>query len=223
MYFNNTQLLQNTLLPYFCNEYPLISINKQFSKLNYEKYNTHLQPHDIIETYYPKTQRIKKRETYKNGKCHGLQEIWYDIRSDEIEGSSNIHRTRHYCRNGLYHGLYEEWYASGQLKEKSWHKDGGDDGLYESWYENGKLAETYTCKHDGLDGVYKSWWSNGNIKLKCNYVDGKLDGSYNEYYENGRPWLKCKYNNGNVHGLYEYWHKNGNYQKSKYDNGTYIK
>ncbi len=38
-YFNNTILLQNTLLPYFCNEYPLIFINKQFQKLNYEKYS----------------------------------------------------------------------------------------------------------------------------------------------------------------------------------------
>ena len=41
MYFENIQLLQNTLLKYFSDEYPLKLLNKKFSTLNYEKYNTH--------------------------------------------------------------------------------------------------------------------------------------------------------------------------------------
>ena len=48
-YFNIIVLLQNTLLPYFCDEIPLISINKKFYNLNYEKYNIRLQPHGIVE------------------------------------------------------------------------------------------------------------------------------------------------------------------------------
>lgn len=62
IYFQNTELLQNTLLPYFCVEEPLKSINKLFSELNYEKYNTHLQPHGIIKTYYMQTMTIKERK-----------------------------------------------------------------------------------------------------------------------------------------------------------------
>lgn len=77
-YLKNTHLLQNTLLPYFCDEYPLVSLNKLFSNLNYERYNTHTQPHGIIETYNLKTKNIEKRENYRNGKLHGLYEEWYD-------------------------------------------------------------------------------------------------------------------------------------------------
>lgn len=73
-YFNNTQLLQNTLLPYFHHPYPLKLLNKKFNTLNYEKYNTNLQPHGILETYNPKTKLILERETYKNGILNGLSE-----------------------------------------------------------------------------------------------------------------------------------------------------
>jgi hypothetical protein len=62
-YFGNVQLLQSTLLPYFCNEQPLKLVNKQFYRLNYEKYNTHYQPHGILEIYYLETQTIKSRQT----------------------------------------------------------------------------------------------------------------------------------------------------------------
>jgi len=52
MYFENIPLLQNTLLLYFDTENPLNLINKQFRKLNYEKYLTHRQPHGIFKSYY---------------------------------------------------------------------------------------------------------------------------------------------------------------------------
>ncbi len=68
MYFENIQLLQNTLLKYFSDEYPFKLLNKKFSTLNYEKYNTHYQLHGIIETYYIDTKTLQKRVTYKNGK-----------------------------------------------------------------------------------------------------------------------------------------------------------
>jgi antitoxin component YwqK of YwqJK toxin-antitoxin module len=66
-YFNNSELLQNTLLLYFCDEKLLKLINKLFYKLNYEKYLIHTQPHGIVETYYENS-KIKERKTYKNGK-----------------------------------------------------------------------------------------------------------------------------------------------------------
>ncbi len=88
IYFNNTQLLQNTLLSYFDIPLPLVSLNKRFSNLNYEKYNTHIQPHGIIESYHIKTKNIYQKIDYKpssgtrpkgvNGKLNGLFEEWYD-------------------------------------------------------------------------------------------------------------------------------------------------
>jgi hypothetical protein len=67
-YFNDIPLLQNTLLPYFCDQYPLVCINKKFKTLNYAKYNTLLQPHGIVEIYYNGTKIIEEKITYKNGK-----------------------------------------------------------------------------------------------------------------------------------------------------------
>ncbi len=48
MYFENTILLQNTLLSYFCDKYPLKILNKQFNILIYEKYNALLKTHGIL-------------------------------------------------------------------------------------------------------------------------------------------------------------------------------
>ena len=76
-YFENVILLQNTLLPYFCDEILLKTVNKVFSKLNYEKFLTHLQPHGIMESYYPETKIIDKRITYKNGFQDGLSEKYH--------------------------------------------------------------------------------------------------------------------------------------------------
>jgi len=126
-YFNNSTLLENTLLPYFCEPEPLKLINKIFLSLNYEKYNTHIQPHGIIETYYRKTKILAKRETYKNGKLNGLHEGWYE--NGKLQDISN-------CKNDLFHGLYETFYLSGKLWNRCWYKNGILDGLWEMWYEN---------------------------------------------------------------------------------------
>jgi len=77
-YFNDILILQNTLLPYFCEAEPLKYLNKQFLKLNYEKYNTYIQPHGIVETCDLKTKMMRDSKTYKNGKLHGLQEYYDD-------------------------------------------------------------------------------------------------------------------------------------------------
>jgi len=71
-YFNSTDLLQNTLLPYFCDEESLKLVNKIFYGLNYEKYNTHLKPHGIVKTYYSDNKKTFDTKTYKNGKLNGL-------------------------------------------------------------------------------------------------------------------------------------------------------
>ncbi len=132
-YFNNTQLIQNTLLPYFHDSYPLIPINKQYSKLNYEKYNTHLQPHGIFESYFLKAKTIYQRMNFINGKLDGLYQEW-----DE----NNLLRVRCEYKNYKIEGLYEHWYSNGQLSTKSWNKNGKLYGLTEMWNMDGTLWKT---------------------------------------------------------------------------------
>jgi hypothetical protein len=150
-YFNNLPLLQNTLLSYFCEAEPLKLLNKQFYKLNYEKYNTHIQPHAIIETYHLKTRLIKLRETYKNGKLDGLYQEWWE------EG---LLEYRINYKNGDLNGLYEEWWDEDKLWVKCWYKNSLLNGLYEECnYKNNKI-----------DDLIEEWYDDGQLKTRSNYI-----------------------------------------------------
>jgi len=153
-YFQNNDLLQNTLLPYFCNEVPLKLINKQFSQLNYEKYMSR----NVIETFECSG---KSRINYKNGRYDGLYEYWYK------NGQSKL---RINYKNGRHHGLYEEWYDNGQLWIRKNYKDGWFDGLYERWYYTGELLETCNFVDDKLKGLYVMYYKNGEIEYSTEKI-----------------------------------------------------
>jgi antitoxin component YwqK of YwqJK toxin-antitoxin module len=131
-YFNDTFLLQNTLLQYFCEPDSLKSVNMKFSKLNYEKYLTYIQPHGTKETYFLETKIIKRRINYKNGKKDGLYEEWYP--DGKLE-------TRYSYKNEKMDGLYEYWYMDGKLWIKCNYKNGEHKGLYQLWSMYGDLME----------------------------------------------------------------------------------
>jgi antitoxin component YwqK of YwqJK toxin-antitoxin module len=159
-YFTNTDLLQNTLLPYFCVEEPMKFVNKMFYKLNYEKYNTHLQPHGIIEMYYKDIKTIQEKYNYKNGKLHGLQEEW---------GGNGQLTVRGNCKNGKLEGLYEFWSQNGQIKRRVNYKNNLFNGLYEVWHDNGQLYIKTNYKNGELDGLFEEWSYNGKLIKNNNY------------------------------------------------------
>jgi len=134
-YFQNVPLLENTLLTYFDEEEPLKNINKQFQNLNYEKYNTHIEPHGVKISYYPDTKIIEEKVTYANGKLNGLYEEYY---------SNGTLKLKTYYKNDLKNGLSEQWHNNGRKWIRSNYKDGELDGLYEAWYSNGLLFEKKT-------------------------------------------------------------------------------
>jgi len=139
-YFDNKELIENTLLSYFCDENLLKLINKKFYVLNYEKYNTHLQPHGIEEFYYPNNKIKQQMKTYKNGKLHGLEKIWH------IDGKLWV---QYNYKNGKLHGLCESWDRNGVLRYKENYKNGKKDGLCEIYDEYNKLKRRETYK-DGI-------------------------------------------------------------------------
>jgi len=168
-YFENLLLLQNTLLSYFCKPEPLKLINKQFYKLNYEKYNTHLQPHGTKITYYPKTKIIKTRKIIKSKKTY---------------------------KNGKLNGLFEEYNINGQLTERCNFKNGVQDGLFESWYDDGILEARCNYKNDLYNGLYEEWYESGQLMIKCNLRNGQKHGLCEEWYENGKLLDRKKYCDG---------------------------
>ncbi len=165
-YFENIRLIENTLLPYFSDEYPLISLNKQFSKLNYEKYNIHLQPHGILEIYSHKSKLILEKVTYRNGKLDGLYQEWWDF-SEECKLYQKC-----WYKNNKIDGLYESWYYGGQLWEKGFYKNGKKEGLYRVWNSNRRKDIEKNYKNGILNGSYKLWGQDGNLLVKYNYIYG---------------------------------------------------
>jgi len=106
----------------FCDEESLKPINKLFLKLNYEKYNTHIQPHGLIETYYLKTKKVESRKTYKNGKLNGSHETWWP-------GGQLWEKTNY--KSDKKSGLTEVWYPNGKLCRMIYYRDGKRNGLHE--------------------------------------------------------------------------------------------
>jgi len=159
-YFENILLLQNILLPYFCEKEPLKFIYEFFYKLNYEKYLTHLQPHGIIETYYKDTKTIEERKTYENERTNGLWKRWYE------NGQLYIKCT---VKDEKINGLHEQWYEKGELYNRCNYKSGLCDGLREIWYSNGRLMLKTYYKNDEIRGSYKVWNENGKLIKNENY------------------------------------------------------
>jgi len=168
-YFQNIPLFENTLLTYFSEEEPLKNINKQFQNLEYEKYNTHSEPHGIKITYYSDTKTIDEKSTYKNGILDGLYEKYYK--------NSQLYFKINY-KNGKKDGLFESWYDNNRLEERSNYKNGKYDGLYERWYYTGILRQKINYKNDKKDGLYEYYYDNGQLMTRSNYKDGKKDGLY---------------------------------------------
>jgi antitoxin component YwqK of YwqJK toxin-antitoxin module len=214
-YFQNKDLLQNTLLNYFSTDEDLKNVSKQFQNLNYEKYNTHIQPHGIVETYFPNSDIHETYMTYVNGKLNGLYQSWY------INGQ--LWEEVNY-RNGKYNGLYEEWFDNGNLFIQSHYKNGERDGLYEEWNYDGDLVKKADYVDGKLNGSYEEWWNNGNLSIRCSYIIGERDGLYQEWYNNGRPDRLGNYVNGKLNGLWMEWIEDngqlflvGNYKDGKTD------
>jgi len=192
-YFQNVPLLQNTLLSYFKEEEPLKNINKQFRDLNYEKYNTHIEPHGVKITYFPETKIMESRASYINGDLDGLSESWY-------ENGQLMEKIEY--KNGKLNGLYEVWYLDGKLDEKSHYKNDKYDGLSER-YLNGKLYEKVNYKNRLYNGLYEVFYPDGQLSIKKNYKDGILDGLYENWYENGELKTRKNYKDDKLNGLYE--------------------
>jgi len=144
-YFGNIDLLQNTLLPYFCNDESLKLINKLFSKLNYKKFSTYLQPHGIFEFYHYKTKRLIGKETYKNGELDGLSQCWYD--------NGQLCQQKYY-KNGLENGLSQIWYNNGQLWSEYHTENNIISSVWIVWYCNGQLMKKINNIGRNIENFY---------------------------------------------------------------------
>jgi len=201
-YFQNTDLLQNTLLTYFSTEEELKNINKQFQNLNYEKYNTHIQPHGIKETYIPNTDILETKKTYVNGKLNGLYETYY-YNSTQLKEKINY-------KDDKKEGLYKQWFDNGNLYIQSNYKNGEKNGLYEEWNYDGDLVKKRNYKNGKREGLYQQWYNNGIPETLSNYINDQLNGPRLDWHENGQLYEIGNYLDDKKNGVFKVYNEDGN-------------
>ena len=106
-------------------------------------------------------------------------------------------------------GPYERYDENGQLRQKSFFKDGELDGPYEDYYENSQLWNKGTYTDGERHGPWESYHENGQLGWREIYKDGELDGPYESYFENGQLRNKTTYTAGEYEGVREVYFANG--------------
>ena len=126
-------------------------------------------------------QRIADSKPSVKEKFHSNGKLYYRINyGSKVDGEK---------RNGLA----EEYYENGQLKGKSYYKDGRSDGLDENYYENGQLESKGSFKDGKEDGLWEYYHENSNLSKKVNYKNGQRDGREELYSENGKLYRTANF------------------------------
>jgi hypothetical protein len=107
-------------------------------------------------------------------------------------------------------GPYERYDENGQLRQKSFFKDGELDGPYESYFENGQLRNKTTYTAGEYEGVREVYFANGQVRHIQVYRAGvREDGRVDTYWENGQLESTGLFKDAKREGPYESYHENG--------------
>jgi len=140
----------------------------------------------------PAPLRLRKEETYLDGRLHGMY-VEYD--------KNNVK---------LVEGVYEKGLRQGEFRE--WGKD--YQYRYERWYSNDSLVREIELTSWGLKrketslragirhGTYREWYPDGRtLKLEGNYREGKRDGLFSEWRKTGAKWIEYTYADERLNGV----------------------
>jgi antitoxin component YwqK of YwqJK toxin-antitoxin module len=113
-------------------------------------------PLSIERTRYKKgkkhgksTQRNQRQvlvssKNFKNGRCFGRQQTWFQNGQKQKE---------YFCNRHGRHGNYKEWYNSGAIYKQLTFKNGHEDGVQSAWFSNGQLQTRYIMKRGRRFGI----------------------------------------------------------------------
>lgn len=114
---------------------------------------------DSIWMNYGPSGRLSFKETYKNGKLHGLKTIYY-VPEEVGDKSTLIARTEMYV-DGILHGEVIEYFESGGIKSKATYDKGQIVGVYIINHPNGKPMVQERYKYGNRHGWSIGYDANG--------------------------------------------------------------
>jgi antitoxin component YwqK of YwqJK toxin-antitoxin module len=109
------------------------------------------QSKDSVWSYYGPSGRLSYKETFKNGKLHGLKTIFF-IPEDPNDKSQQIARIENY-KDSILDGEYKEFFDFGNVKYLGNYIKGKKHGKHTSYHINGKpmFIELYK------EGIKHGW------------------------------------------------------------------
>ena len=119
---------------------------------------------DSVWNYYSYyTKKLKSRETYVNGKKHGMAYNYFE------DGSVAEERG---WRNGLSHGIWRQYYPGGKLKLSSSYINDKREGSFIINYSDGRNEWVGAYKNDKREGKWTHYDPSGNIISVTEYKEG---------------------------------------------------
>lgn len=132
-----------------------------------------IQKVNSINLFSSDFQRIfRKNITLKNGKKHGLCEIFF-LSAKIME--------RTYYFNGKHHGKSYQYFPDGTIHGNFTYFNGKLKNKSKIYFANGQVQVICHYKNDKLHGIYKEYDENGKLIIFDNYKNGKKDGYCYQY------------------------------------------
>lgn len=112
---------------------------------------------------------LSYQESYKNGKLHGQQVVYYE----PVNGEYRVMEST-YWRNGLKHGEHKEYFPNTRLRCESNYVDGNLNGARKYYYTSGKLERIERYKYATRHGIWNYYGEDGKQLGLIIYWEGKL-------------------------------------------------
>lgn len=125
-------------------------------------------PFDGTLVSYYKTEKLKSKIQYINGKKHGAEIQWY------INGNKLMERFYH---EGFKTGIHKSWWEDGKPKfEYHFNQKGEFHGTVKEWYKNGQPYRYCNYVEGKEHGSQRMWKGDGSIKANYEVVNGERFG-----------------------------------------------
>lgn len=110
---------------------------------------------------------------------------------------------------GKENGWYISYYNNGNIRYKTYYKDGVEKGQRKEYYQDGSLKGTKMVDGGVVSGSIITYHNNGKKETEAMYKNGKADGLWKVYYDTGEKKSEIPYSNDKINGVVKEFYKNG--------------
>ena len=122
-------------------------------------------------------------------------------------------KSKSYYKNGDLHGAKKLYYRNGSLERVSHYKNGVYHGSVKEYYRNGELKAIANFKEDSQHGITKHYYKSGILEQKGDYINGRQEGEFIFYYESGKLKMRALMEDDTATRFYQKFNKDGSFKE----------